>query len=182
MSSSDRVRPRAVLACLAVVLAVLPACTARPLYGGAAANVSALAPDGRLAALRGRIAISENNTRTDQVVRNALLFRLNQGARVTQPLYEVRLAVSGAETGIAVEPGGVQTSSLYRLNGGYQLVRLSDGEVISAATRNSTVPFDRTSQQFQSQRALLNARQQAADDLAAKLEIPIVRALQEAGS
>jgi LPS-assembly lipoprotein len=182
MSSSDRARPRAALACLAVALAVLPACTARPLYGSDATTVSALAPDGRMAALRGRIAISESNTRTDQVVRNALLFRLNQGNEVSQPLYEVRLTVAGNETGIAVEPGGIQTSSLYRMTGRYQLVRLSDGQVIDAASRNSTVPFDRTSQQFQSQRALLDARRQAADDLAAKLEFPIVRALQQTGS
>lgn len=182
MSSSDRVRPRAVLACLAVAAILLPGCTARPLYGTDASTVSALAPEGRLASLRGRIAISEANTRTDQVVRNALLSRLNQGARVTQPLYEVRLTVSGAETGLAIEAGGVLTSSLYRMNGSYQLVRLSDGQVIDTQARNSTVPFDRTSQQFQSQRALLDAREQAADDLAAKLEIPIVRALEAAGS
>ncbi|NDV88375.1 hypothetical protein GTW51_16865 [Aurantimonas aggregata] len=181
MSSSDRVRPRAVLAALAIALAVLPACTARPLYGTDSATVSALAPDGRLESLRGRIAITESNTRTAQVVRNALLFRLNQGARVAQPLYEVRLIVSGGETGLAIEAGGVLTSSLYRMNGTYRLVRLSDGQVIDTATRNSTVPFDRTNQLYQSQRALLDARQQAAEDLAAKLEIPIVRALQEAG-
>ncbi len=164
------------LACL-----VLPGCTARPLYASADAGSSSYAPTARLASLRGRISINQANSRTDQLVRNALNSRLNQGARVAEPLYEVRLAINGDETGLAIEPNGNLSSSLYRLTAAYTVVKLAGGQTIAAGTRTETVPFDRTSQLFQAQRALLNARQLAADSLAARLEVPIAIALEKAG-
>ncbi|MEF2546883.1 hypothetical protein VQ045_06910 [Aurantimonas sp. E1-2-R+4] len=181
MSSSDPLRPRALVAVgLALAVLALPACTARPLYASAD-NSGLLEPGGALAALRGRIAVSEANSRTDQIVRNALLSRLNQGTRVAQPLYEVRLTVTGGETGIAIESGGALSSALYRMTARYQLVRLSDNQVVDTASRTTTVPFDRTAQLYQTQRALINARQQAGEDVAAQLEIALVRALEKAG-
>ena len=161
----------------------LQGCTARPLYASADAGAgsSAYAPTARLASLRGRIGISDANSRTDQLVRNALLSRLNQGARVSQPLYEVRLVIAGDETGIAIEPNGQLSSSLYKLTATYTVVRLAGGQTITTGKRTETVPFDRTGQLFQAQRALINARQQAADSLAARLEVPISIALEKAG-
>lgn len=181
MSSSDSIRRR-VCAALGLGLAVLalPACTARPLYASAD-NADLLAPGGALAALRGRIAVSEGSSRTDQVVRNALLSRLNQGTRVAEPIYEVRLTVSGSEIGIAIEAGGALSTASYRITATYALVRLADNQVVDNGSRTATVPFDRTAQLYQSQRALLDARQQAAEAVAAKLEIPLARALEQAG-
>ena len=63
----------------------------------------------------------------------------------------------------------------------YQLVRLSDNQVVDKASRTTTVPFDRTAQLYQTQRALIDARQQAGEDVAAQLEIALVRALEKAG-
>ncbi len=187
LGANSRSRRAARLLAVGLGLAglALPGCTARPLYASAdvtsGAGSSAYAPTARLASLRGRIAVSQANSRTDQLVRNALLSRLNQGARVAQPLYEVRLAISGDETGIALEPNGQLSSSLYHLTGTYTLVKLAGGATIATGTRTETVPFDRTSQLFQAQRALLNARQLAADSLAARLEVPIAIALEKAG-
>ena len=165
---------------LALAVLALPACTARPLYASAD-NSDMLAPGGALAALRGRIAVSQANSRTDQIVRNALFSRLNQGTRVAQPLYEVRLTVTGGEVGIAIEAGGALSSALYRITARYQLVRMSDNQIVDTASRTTTVPFDRTAQLYQSQRALIDARQQAGEDVAAQIEIALVRALEEAG-
>ena len=175
------VAARLMIVALAGAATVLPGCTARPLYASAGTAIGEAGASAQLASLRGRIAVAEGNSRTDQLVRNALLSRLNQGARVAQPLYEVRLAISGDETGLAIEPNGQLSSSLYRLTATYTVVKLAGGQAITTGTRTETVPFDRTSQLFQAQRALLDARQQAADALAARLEIPISLALEKAG-
>ena len=187
MSSSDRVRPRRLHSGLLVAVAAaaaLAGCTAGPLYGdrGIAGTNAALSPAPSVQALKGRIAISEAQTRTAQIVRNDLLFRLNRGTPVAQPLYRIQLVVSGGEQGISIEPGGVATSSIYTLNGRYRILRVSDNKLISQGHRVATVPFDRTSQLFQSERALLDARQQAGELLSGELELAIAAALNGAGA
>ncbi|SMC81608.1 hypothetical protein SAMN06297251_10930 [Fulvimarina manganoxydans] len=175
---SDGAARLGLILALSLSAASLAGCTAGPLYGG-------VAPDGQSAEtlrdLRGRIAVSEANTRTAQIVRNPLLLRLNAGAPVSDPVYEVRLTVNGAERGISIESTGVPVSAIYVLTVNYQLVRLSDNQVVDSGMRQVPVPFDRTAQLFQSQRALLNAREQAGKEAAAQLELAIATALQRAG-
>ncbi|RFC62566.1 hypothetical protein DYI37_15045 [Fulvimarina endophytica] len=180
MWSSDLSRRGRVAAGLALALAALSACTAGPLYGGRSvggAEVSA----STLQPLRGRIAIVEANTRTDQIVRNELLSRLNAGARVRDPLYSVQLVTTGIERGITIEPGGIASSAIYDLSVAYTVTRLSDNQVIDTGRRQVITPFDRTAQLFQSQRALLDARRQSGRSIAAELEIAIATALVEEG-
>jgi LPS-assembly lipoprotein len=181
MSFFDAGRPRALAAlCLLAGGLVLSGCTGRPLYaGGLTADV--MAPDGQLVSLRGRIAVSEAGNRTIQIVRNALLFRLNQGTRVSEPLYTVALSGSGSEIGIAVEPGGQAAASLYYMSASYTLTRNSDGTVLATGTRTETVPFDRTGQLYQSQRAVIDARDRAGKAVAGQIELEIGRALTKAG-
>ena len=179
MSSCEigrRIRPAA-LGLLAAV--VLGGCTAGPLYGSSGQSTLAMtAPNPGLAQLAGRISVSDPNTRVDQIVRNPLIFRLNRGTPVANPLYEIRLTVIGGESGITVEPGGVAGSSIYRITAIYQLVRLSDGKTIGSGTRIATVPFDKTDQLYQQERALLNARKQAGDETAAQIELAIAKDLR----
>ena len=86
--------------------------------------------------------------------------------------------MSGAESGITIQPGGVASSSIYRLTAIYQLVRLSDQKVIGSGTHNAAVPFDKTDQLYQQERALLNARKEAGDEAAAQLELAIAKDLR----
>ncbi|MEX6506102.1 hypothetical protein [Jiella sp. M17.18] len=185
MSSSDRARSRTPRAAFAAVVAaaILPGCTAGPMYGDHGLTnpaTTALAPGQTVAGLKGRIAINQANTRSDQIVRNALLFRLNGGAKVAEPLYQLNLSADGSEQGIAIEEGGVATSAIYTMRATYQLVRLSDHRTIATGTRIATIPFDRTNQLYASERALLNARQQAGEQLAAQVELAVVTALKGA--
>ncbi|EAU41790.1 hypothetical protein FP2506_15194 [Fulvimarina pelagi HTCC2506] len=179
MWSSDRFKRCGVALAVVAGLSAFSACTARPLYAdlSAADGVSA----SRLASLRGRIAITEANTRTTQIVRNELLSRLNAGARVAEPLYAVRLDATGVERGISIETGGVPRSAIYDLTVTYSLIRLSDDQVIDSGRREIITPYDRTSQLYQAQRALLDAREQAGKEAAAQLEITIATALQQEG-
>ncbi|MDY8109080.1 hypothetical protein U0C82_07970 [Fulvimarina sp. 2208YS6-2-32] len=180
MWSSDRLKRAGLATGLVLGLAALSACTARPLYADPAASDEVSME--RLASLRGRIAVTEPITRTDQIVRNGLLTRLNAGARVENPLYEVRLEVAGQERGISIEEGGIASASVYVLRTRYSLVRLSDNAVIDSGSREIITPFDRTQQLFLSQRALMAARKQAGAEAAAQLEIAIATALQGAGA
>ncbi|MEF2552151.1 hypothetical protein VQ042_12375 [Aurantimonas sp. A2-1-M11] len=181
MSLFDAGRPRALAAlCFLAGGLALSGCIGRPLYAGGL-TTDIVAPNGQLVSLRGRIAVSEAGTRTVQIIRNALLFRLNQGKRVSEPLYAVSLTGSGSEIGIAVEPGGQAATSLYHMTATFVLTRVSDGTVLATGTRTETVPFDRTGQLYQSQRAVIDAREQAAEAVAAQLELEIARALTKAG-
>lgn len=179
MSSSDRCKRRWLAVGVVAALAAVSACTARPLHADLTPTDDVAVQ--RLANLQGRIAVSEVDRRTDQIVRNELLSRLNQGTPVTDPLYAVQLDVSGLERGVQIETGGVPRSAIYQLNVRYSLVRLADNQVIDEGTRQIITPFDRTEQLFQSQRAVLDARQQAGREAAAQIEIAISSALRQTG-
>ncbi|MBO0664263.1 hypothetical protein LQ948_16525 [Jiella sp. MQZ9-1] len=192
MSSSDRAlrpalsqrRPARTLllaagALMAGAALLLAGCRAGPLYGTyGVATVDFGSTQSRLP-YTGRIAITEADTRTDQLVRNELLFRLNRGTPVTNPLYEVKLAVTGKARGTIVQSEGVSRSVIYIETATYQVVRLADRVVVASGTRSVTVPYDQTIQLYQSQRALKNARKEASTELAGSLELAIATALSK---
>ncbi|KQT85534.1 hypothetical protein [Aurantimonas sp. Leaf443] len=179
MSWSDRGRRRSALFA-AFALAGLAGCTSGPLYGsnGPMSAGAPGAPETSMNALRGRFAVADVNDRTTQIVRNALLFRLNGGTTASNPLYEVRLTAFGASGNTQIAPGGVPSASIYRLNASYSVVRLSDKVVIGRGQRSTATPYDRTSQLYAVSRAVLDARQQAGDEIAAEIELAIAADLR----
>ncbi|WAP70628.1 hypothetical protein [Jiella pelagia] len=188
MSSSDRSGPLAFrrgrspsrrlrAAAMLGLAALVAGCTAGPLYGTHGVGGTDIGGAAARLPYAGRIAITEAETRTDQLVRNELLFRLNRGAPVTDPLYELRLSVSGKARGTIIESEGVSRSVIYIETAQYQLVRLSDRVVVASGERSVTVPYDQTVQLYASQRALKNARQEASKQLAARLELAIAASL-----
>lgn len=195
MSSSDRALRRrsrfggahrrlfpALRSGLAGAAALLVAgCTAGPLYGTNGVGGTDIGGAAARLPYAGRIAITQANTRTDQLVRNELLFRLNRGQPVTDPLYELRLSVEGKARGVIIQSEGVSRSVIYIEKATYQLVRLSDKVVITAGERSATVPYDQTIQLYQSQRALKNAREEASKQLAGQVELAVAGALSRTG-
>ncbi|MCE7030403.1 hypothetical protein [Jiella avicenniae] len=189
MSSSDRAgraapkagrsvpAPLRAFAAAMLGAALLAGCTAGPLYGTYGVGGTDVGAGAMRLPYAGRIAITEADTRTDQLVRNELLFRLNRGAPVADPLYELRLAVDGKARGVVVQSNGVSRSVIYIETAKYQLVRLSDKVVVASGERSATVPYDQTVQLYASQRALKNAREEASKQLAAQLEIAIAASL-----
>ncbi|MBP0616454.1 hypothetical protein [Jiella mangrovi] len=197
MSSSDRAGPgrivsapdrgwhrhpaRAPALLAGVVAALLAGCTAGPLYGTNGVGGTDIGSAAARLPYAGRIAITEADTRTDQLVRNELLFRLNRGKPVADPLYELRLQVTGKARGSIIQSEGVSRSVIYIETAKYQLVRLSDNAVITSGERSATVPYDQTIQLYASQRALKNARSEASRQLAGQLELAIASALSRSG-
>ncbi|MFD2239191.1 hypothetical protein [Aureimonas populi] len=172
MSSSKLFLP------LLAVLA-LAGCTAAPLHGQGPVSPVTGQPLAGVETLSGRIAVSEAGSRTAQVVRNPLLFRLNGATPVREPLYEVVLDVSGFEQDVSVQGGsGVPTASLYRIQASYTVRRVSDGAVLGSGTRFSTAPYDRSEQLFAADRALIDARDKSAAELADRLAVAVLPILR----
>ncbi|NDW06222.1 hypothetical protein [Jiella pacifica] len=189
MSSSDRAgraapkgglsapSPRRTFVAALLGTALLAGCTAGPLYGTHGVGGTDVGAGAMRLPYAGRIAITEADTRTDQLVRNELLFRLNRGTPVSDPLYELHLEVTGKARGVVVQSDGVSRSVIYVERAKYRLVRLSDRVVVATGERSATVPYDQTVQLYASQRALKNAREEASKQLAAQLEIAIASSL-----
>ena len=166
------------IAALALVV-FLGACQAAPLYGTNQVDPSSGQATSALAALAGRIAVVESTTRTDQILRNALLFRLNGGEPVRDPLYQIALVVGGSDASVSIQGGsGVPTASVYRMTATYTVTRLVDGVVVATGSRFATAPYDRSEQLFAAQRALLDARQNAGETLADVITLAIAPVLR----
>jgi LPS-assembly lipoprotein len=167
------------LATLGLALA-LSACTAGPLYGPTSVDPVTGQGQSVLDQLAGRIDVQLATTRTAQIVRNSLLFRLNGAEGVSDPLYIVDLAVSGTEQGVSVQGGGsgVPTASIYSMRATYSVRRVSDGVVLGTGSRTTTAPFDRSDQLYAARRALLDARDNAGRDLADRVAAAVLPILQ----
>ncbi|MEF2071290.1 hypothetical protein [Consotaella aegiceratis] len=181
MSSFEFMSRRAVLAAGFAALVGLAGCTSGPLYGTSDNGV--MAP-GMAVPLRGRIAVAPVDTRTSQIVRNRLIFLLNGGQAVVDPLYEARLSVKGAESGVSIEGGsGVPTAKIYNMTATYRLIRLSDGKQVARGIQSVMIPYDLPksggrSQRFAAERAAIDARQQAGEEAAAKVELALMAAIR----
>ena len=179
MSSFDRSLRRA-SAVLALAGLALAGCTSGPLYG-----TNGLSPDSTLASadtrarIRGLVAIPTPVDRTTQLVRNALLTRLNGGDAASGAPYELRLVATGTQRSAVIEPvSGLPTAAIYTMTVSYQLVRLSDNRVVDAGSRSSQAPYDQSAQLFAADRAATNARAEAAQDVARKVELAVAAALR----
>jgi LPS-assembly lipoprotein len=180
MSWFEGVKTRRTSFALLLALTVASGCTVQPLYRGGDNSLDLKAPTiGGLAAARGRIGVSAVNDRTAQIVRNQLIFSLNGGREPVSPLlYEIRPIVRGDETIVSIQRGsGVPSASLYRVNVTYQVIRISDSQVIATGTRFASTPFDRSEQLFASSRAVQDARETAGKEVAERVALAVANAI-----
>lgn len=173
--ASLRPTRRLALAGLCVLLA---GCTVQPLYQ--APTEAAHAGPATLA----RVAVDDAPDRVTQQVRNQLLFLLRRGAAGdAQPDYQAELNVtSGAQDVFRVEsPDGSTnvTSRRITLNGTLTLTAIADGTVLVRQTRSANASFENTRQEFANLRALRDAENRAASELAEQFRIVIVAALAD---
>lgn len=162
-----------------LALGLLAGCTSGPLYGTTSVDPATGARSSVLTQLRGRIAVTQAQSRTAQVFRNAMLYKLNGATPVTAPVYELRYTISASDQVSSVETGtGVPSASLYRMTVDFQLVRLSDGVVVTKGQRFAMVPYDRSNQLFAAERAVIDARDQAGEGVAERILGAIAPAIQ----
>ncbi len=182
--SSDRFIRRSGLAIGLALLTLVGGCQVRPLYSDSAGTGE------RLAA----VSFAAPKGRVEQVVRNHLVFLTTGGAGDSaRPAYNVTLDVTSTASSIIddedednVSPSGIPVPGRVQVEGVYTLTRMSDGQVLRSAKRNVVAQIDVSGQGFAKVRAVRDAENRAARELAefirAEIAIVLARESQAAWS
>lgn len=149
--------------------AFLSACQVRPLYSensGVAEKLSS-------------VGFSDATTRVEQQVRNHLIFLASRGAgEAVNPQYQVEMrATSGVANTLLEESGDTSKAGRVTVNVNYTLRATSDNHVIKAGSRTATALVDFPTQEFAKQRAIRDAENRAADQVAEFVGADIAAAL-----
>jgi LPS-assembly lipoprotein len=175
----SRVLRRIALAGLIGSLALVSACTVRPLYSNAPLSPgSQTSANAELAS----IAIKPIKSRYGQQVRNNLIFGFSRGAgEPASPGYSLDLGVTEAvESSALVQVGTDQdepTAGSVTLTASYLLHDAKTGVAIASGKRAITSSFDRPRQEFAAYRAQIDAENRAARELAEALQLSIAQDL-----
>ncbi|TIN30486.1 MAG: hypothetical protein E5Y31_07180 [Mesorhizobium sp.] len=174
----NRLLRRIALAGLIGSLALVSACTVRPLYSSAPLSGAQASASAELAS----IAIKPVGSRYGQQVRNNLIFGFGRGAgEPASPAYSLTLGVTEAvESSALVQVGTDQdepTAGSVTLTGTYTLADVKTGAVIASGKRSITSSFDRPRQEFAAYRAQIDAENRAARELAEALQLSIAQDL-----
>ena len=177
----SRLLRRVALAGLVGSLALVSACTVRPLYSNAPLSTGSSA-NAELAS----ISVKPVKTRYAQQVRNNLIFGFGRGAgEPASPLYSLNLSVTEAvESSALVQVGTDEdepTAGSVTLTANYTLTDAKSGAVITVGKRSITSSFDRPRQEFASYRAQIDAENRAARELAEALQLSIAQDLVRHG-
>lgn len=184
MSSSDwfRVR-RAALTAALIALSVASGCTVRPLYGDVApAAGGAVAP-----AVLSPVEIAPADNRVGQEVRNHLIFLFGGGrGQPANPVYRLTLQT----TAINLTPTEVNTprvrleptAGAVSVRATYELTEIATGQRISAGVRSVQAQFDIPGQEFAALRALRDAENRGARELAELLRLVVAQELERTTS
>lgn len=169
MSSFDKpLFRRAFVGAVLVSALGLSACQVQPLYGKSGLTDSLAS-----------VGISEPTNRVEQSVRNQMIFLLSGGAgEPANPVYQLNLRVSSSNVNYLSQissnlpqPGRVTLSASYTLT--------RDGKLIKQGTQRMDAQLDYTSQQFAQVRAIRDAEDRAARELAEVLKLDIASALSK---
>jgi LPS-assembly lipoprotein len=172
MSSLDRVRPNRLRAALFVLAAAsLAACTVQPVY----APQYSLGATGKSDSLT-KVAIDPVNDRVAQVVRNKLMFGLNGGPTVADPVYRLRLVTSEIEVPLGVS--NIEAAPTYSITVAvtYELTRVGGSQILLRSTSRGSASYDRVNSAFANTRAKIDAENRAAGVVADDIRLRIAAA------
>lgn len=181
MSSPERIKSQRGLGVALLMAAAisLAGCQVQPLYGSGPA-----AADGTTAGVSDELAaidIKPVTSRYAQEVRNRLTFLFTGGgARTVSPLYSLDLGVtvlteSAAAVQVATEDE--PTAGTLTLISNYVLTDAATSERIGSGKRQITASYDIPRQEFAAQRAVRDAENRAARELAELLRLAIAQDL-----
>lgn len=175
MVEMTKLARRSALAALGMLLA---GCTIEPLHQPTAnAGATPYAP-------LAQVTVDDAPDRVTQQVRNRLLFLLHRGGSADpRPGYQATLSVSSGARGIfgsSTDDGSANfTSQRVTVTGTLTLTRIEDGTVLAQETRSASASFENTRQEFANVRALRDAENRAAAELAEQFRILIATALTD---
>ncbi|MBZ9736475.1 LPS assembly lipoprotein LptE [Mesorhizobium sp. CA18] len=182
-SQPVRLRGRLAVCGMVAALALVSACTVRPLYSS-----QPLSPGSQLSASAelGSISIKPVNTRYAQQVRNNLIFAFGQGSgEPASPAYTLDLGVTELVESAAIVQVQTQedepTAGTVTLTANYVLRDTATNTVIAVGKRSIPSSFDRPRQEFAAYRAQIDAENRAARELADLLRLSIAQDLARHG-
>lgn len=175
MSLPDPTRRRLFLALAgAAGAALLPGCTARPLYatGGVEAGTASARPD---------IIVKPATSRVELEMRNHLVYLLTGGGpEPTEAAYTFQATVFTVDTPtvtvqrtIDAEPSSGQVIVVAR----YSIIDNKTGAAVAAGARSTVASYDAPRQVYASVRASRDAENRAARELAETLRVVIAQEL-----
>ena len=175
MSLPDLTRRRLVLSLAGVAaLALLPACTARPLYatGGVEAGTASARPD---------IVVRPATSRVGLEVRNHLVFLLTGGGpEPANAPYSFDPSITSVSTSTVTSQRTVDTeptSGQVTVTANYRIIDNRTGEPVAVGRRSMVASYDVPRQEFAALRALRDAENRAARELAETLRVAIAQDL-----
>ncbi|NUS18834.1 MAG: hypothetical protein HOQ25_03470 [Mesorhizobium sp.] len=181
-SEAARLRGRLAVCSVVAALALVSACTVRPLYSSQPLSLgSQLSPSAELAS----IAIKPVSTRYAQQVRNNLIFAFGQGSgEPASPAYTLDLGVTELVESAAIVQVQTEedepTAGTVTLTANYVL-RDTTGAVVAVGKRSIPSSFDRPLQEYGAYRAQIDAENRAARELADMLRLAIAQDLAKHG-
>ncbi|PBB16761.1 LPS assembly lipoprotein LptE [Mesorhizobium sp. WSM4313] len=181
-SDAARLRGRLALCGMVAALALVSACTVRPLYSSQPLSPGSLSASAEL----GSISIKPVNTRYAQQVRNNLIFAFGQGSgEPASPAYTLDLGVTELVESAAIVQVQTQedepTAGTVTLTANYVLRDTATNTVIAVGKRSIPSSFDRPRQEFAAYRAQIDAENRAARELADLLRLSIAQDLARHG-
>ena len=151
------------------ILGVLAGCQVRPLYS------TANGTEGKLAS----VAISEADDRIEQQVRNDLVFLFSGGAGETQAAnYHLELNVTRRNIGVLSDiTDDIARAGRIVVSADYNLVKTDTGETLASGKRSVVALVDFPVQEFAKLRAVRDAENRAARELAELLRADVASAV-----
>ncbi|WP_011582523.1 MULTISPECIES: LPS assembly lipoprotein LptE [Chelativorans] len=161
------------VAAAALMLLMAGGCTVQPLLS-TQQDVSGQQTLADLSA----VSVDPVDTRQALEVRNHLLFLLHGSARPTAERYKLNFSVSSAVTSAATVQIANQnepTAGTVSLSATYRLSDAGTGKTLAQGTRQVMSAFDRSRQEFAVLRAVRDAEDRAARELAELLRMAIAQ-------
>lgn len=158
-----------VLATALSAILLVSGCQVRPLYD----------QQGVTARNLGAISFSEASNRVGQVVRNNLIFLTSGGAGESEAAeFDVTLnAYSSVANVLLINSSDTARAGQVTVSGTYKLVRKSDSQVLKSGSRSATALVDYSIQEYTKIRAIRDAENVAARELAELIRADLAIAL-----
>lgn len=152
-----------------IALAVVTGCQVKPLYSTGSNTASTTAS----------VSISEAEDRVEQRVRNELIFLLAGGAgEPANPAYHLELNVSSRDFGVLLSKSDdVARAGRLVITADYNLTRVESGETIRSGRRQVVSLVDFPVQEFAKLRAIRDAENRAAREMAELVKADVAAAL-----
>jgi LPS-assembly lipoprotein len=169
LSDRSRMKKLAATAFVLIALGLAAGCQVRPLYStGSATELSTAS-----------VSISEAEDRVEQRVRNELIFMFGGGrGEPVTAAYNMELQVRSRDTGVLVSPADdVARAGRIVMTADYNLTLVESGETLRSGKRQVVALVDFPVQEFAKLRAIRDAENRAARELAELIRADVATVL-----